>query len=222
MDEQRKPWDKLPDEPGLWFDRFTAYRLLGPRRHIEEAWRAEETAAAARRIATGKEAKVSKSQQKKSDALKRPPAAWYSAAKDWKWSDRASEWDAHQRSIEEDELLEARRRWTKEKVELKDAIVAKLRRMLLFPLERKTSDVTETIDPDTGITKQHITIIEPAGWRLRDIANLARIADQLMRAEGDTTPPHDVLDEAIERELERLGAARERAASGTAQGGNPA
>jgi hypothetical protein len=35
------PWDRQDDAPAQWFDRFDRYRLLGPLRTLEAAWRGE-------------------------------------------------------------------------------------------------------------------------------------------------------------------------------------
>ena len=68
-------WERLPDELGRWFARFERYRLLGPTRSIEAAWRSETGAA-------------------KGSKGKRPTRHWYAMAKACSWRERAEAWDA--------------------------------------------------------------------------------------------------------------------------------
>jgi hypothetical protein len=80
------PWDRQDGEDARWFARFTAYRLLGRRRTLEDAWRQEAT--------DGKG--------------KRPPRQWYAVAGEWTWKERAAAWDVHQ--VTEDAERQAERR----------------------------------------------------------------------------------------------------------------
>ncbi len=70
-------WSPLSNEPALWHSRFDVYRLLGPKRSIEEAYRI-----------------VSKAQGL---GGRRPGQAWYEAAVEWRWSERALAWDIAER-----------------------------------------------------------------------------------------------------------------------------
>lgn len=65
-------WDQTESEPGLWYDRFERYRLMGPSRTIEATHDGD--------------AKESKG--------KRPSRHWYEAAKTYEWQRRAEAWDA--------------------------------------------------------------------------------------------------------------------------------
>ena len=67
------PWDRLPDEPSLWYDRFETYRLLGVRRSVSRAYRICRL----------------------SQELKRPHvhSRWYGVAERWNWASRAEAWD---------------------------------------------------------------------------------------------------------------------------------
>lgn len=71
-----KPWDRLPDEPGVWYERFELYRSLGPGRTLEQAWRLDKER-------TGLNAK-------------RPHFRWYEVKKEWRWDERAQAWDDYQ------------------------------------------------------------------------------------------------------------------------------
>ena len=94
------PWDPMENEPALWFDRFTKFRLMGPERSLlglYKQWLAEKGRAG----------------QKKPAEL-RPPGAWVKASRRWKWRDRGEAWDAHERFMlvhaEEEERAEFRRK----------------------------------------------------------------------------------------------------------------
>jgi hypothetical protein len=64
-------WDAQPNEPSLWFDRFTTYRMLGPTRTVSRAFQIYE----------GKE------------QGKHPPSSWYDAREAWNWDNRAVRYD---------------------------------------------------------------------------------------------------------------------------------
>ena len=71
-------WDRQPKEPNLWFARFEAYRLAGPRRSLlgcVNAERARRGLAKTRSI----------------------PHAWAEQARRWSWPERAEAWDERQR-----------------------------------------------------------------------------------------------------------------------------
>lgn len=79
-----KPWDRLPDEPALWFARFDNYRLLGPSRTVERVFREEK----------GEKGQC--------------PSRWHAESKKWRWRERAEAWDASERpTIERQRLEEA-------------------------------------------------------------------------------------------------------------------
>jgi hypothetical protein len=75
MSDVSHPWDRMPDEPNRWYQRFEAFRLQGPGRTIEAVYRAEC------------EAKLSK--------VKRPSKRWYEIVRLWSWYARAAAWDKH-------------------------------------------------------------------------------------------------------------------------------
>jgi hypothetical protein len=70
-------WEPLPGEPAHWYARFERYRSLGAHRTLEAAYRlcAEHEGLTAAR----------------------PGAAWYAAAQQWRWAERAAAWDAVER-----------------------------------------------------------------------------------------------------------------------------
>jgi hypothetical protein len=88
-------WDRQPDEPTRWFERFHQFCLMGPGRTLMGCIHAEQER-------LGKE--------KKSTQI---PGAWSEQAARWKWRERATAWDDYQRELarkEEEVTLRQRRR----------------------------------------------------------------------------------------------------------------
>ena len=85
------PWDRLPNEPTLWYGRFEIYRLLGSRRNIHRAYR------------------ICKFAEQLNG--RGPNNYWYTVAERWRWRERAEAWDAQRlaqfREAAEDRILEA-------------------------------------------------------------------------------------------------------------------
>jgi len=63
-------WERLAGEPIRWFTRFECYRLLGPTRSLDAAYRAALVRSSGR-VGGG----------------------WREAAKRWRWTERAEAWD---------------------------------------------------------------------------------------------------------------------------------
>jgi hypothetical protein len=72
----RPLWERLPDEPAHWHDRFEVYRLLGPTRTLSGAYRFHC--------------------QADGSSVRHLPGAWRRAAAQWQWSRRAAAWDSAQ------------------------------------------------------------------------------------------------------------------------------
>ncbi|HZW02886.1 MAG TPA: PBSX family phage terminase large subunit [Anaerolineaceae bacterium] len=72
MDE-RKPWEQMEGEPNRWYQRFSAFRLLGPGRSVEAVFRKEREAAGGKG--------------------RKPTRHWYGNAQVWQWKPRAEAWD---------------------------------------------------------------------------------------------------------------------------------
>lgn len=70
-------WQRQPGEPGKWYSRFEVYRLLGPNRTIEEAYRLVAHAEGLRGA--------------------HPGASWTEIRKRWSWRQRAEAWDESER-----------------------------------------------------------------------------------------------------------------------------
>lgn len=74
------PWDRRPDEPPEWHQRFIAYCGLGPLRSLEQSWHLDA-------LARGAAARSGRSQV---------PARWRAAARRYCWEERAAAWDAYE------------------------------------------------------------------------------------------------------------------------------
>lgn len=76
--ENTPPWAQLPHESMMWFNRFEIYRLMGPDRSVNGAYR-EWT-----------------KQQPDKKVAKLPPHSWYGTSKEHDWQERAEAWDRQQ------------------------------------------------------------------------------------------------------------------------------
>lgn len=133
-------WAREKGEPNLWYGRFEVFRLLGPGRSLDGAYRAEERGRGGEGE-QGREAKGSKGKHKK-----RPSRHWYAAAKRWRWVERAEAWDAAERdklrAAEADRRFDARQRRLDQVDELQAGAFKALAEMDLGKLE-KTFDLAK-------------------------------------------------------------------------------
>lgn len=80
-----RPWDILPDEPNMWYDRFANHYLpLGPTRSIAGAYHAY-------RVANGETLE----RAKRSEAAN---PSWYTQSSTWYWKERAIAYDSQRRA----------------------------------------------------------------------------------------------------------------------------
>ncbi len=150
MVDERKPWEKEPTEPDLWFDRFTRYRLLGPARSLSAVYRKEPKPKGSKRRALRKGAKGREKARKVARQIL--PGSWRKAAKDWRWQARAEAFDEAQRQVTEEEWLRRREEWrsqewnlgTKMGLKLNDLLYQKISPGTLNPQDLKyLSDALE-------------------------------------------------------------------------------
>lgn len=83
---ERDVWEQLEGEPDLWFQRFTQFRLLGPRRTMRKAYvlsRQQEVGITVAEASTA-------------------GPSWREKAKMYCWKERAAAWDLHK--LEEQEV----------------------------------------------------------------------------------------------------------------------
>jgi len=103
MSDLTHAWDRQPDEPSNWYDRFDRYfRAQGPERTMNQAYRAWYADKHGYALPSGRQCSTD----------------WSVKAKEWGWRDRADAWDeymwAAQRDREEDDLREMRSRHIKD------------------------------------------------------------------------------------------------------------
>ena len=75
-----KPWERYPDEPSFWYQRFLTYRDIGPQRTLSRAYRNWLQDVEHKEILPGEPA----------PAL---PADWRRFSYVWDWKSRAQAWD---------------------------------------------------------------------------------------------------------------------------------
>lgn len=75
---EQDPWDRLADEPWLWFDRFTKYRLMGPNRNLRKVYR---------------EDRAHRTPDNPLPDDQGAPHDWTAKSKIYHWKERAEAWD---------------------------------------------------------------------------------------------------------------------------------
>jgi hypothetical protein len=73
----KKPWERTEGEPARWFFRFRNYLSMGSKRSINAVYEAEK-------------------QDKSGKSSNKAGTTWYSAAKRYRWQERAEAWDNEQ------------------------------------------------------------------------------------------------------------------------------
>lgn len=81
--QERKPWERMPDEPSDWYNRFLLFLGLGYNRSVVGAYRKEQQ---------GLPEDDAKKDQDWDDR-EGAPKSWYNAAHQYNWSARATAYD---------------------------------------------------------------------------------------------------------------------------------
>lgn len=182
-------WEKLPDEPSLWYARFENYRLLGPERTIEAAWRQEARAGQSK--------------------AKRVPADWYDRSATWRWKERAEAWDALEREKvrqrTQKELDESRERQVVVARMVQQKVIERISRASVKRL--RLTELWRLFDEATALEQQ--ALAEPMlaelrrkmallAKRLEDLesASLAAPARQAESGSGPSSEPGSQVDGA--------------------------
>lgn len=152
------PWERLPGEPMLWYARFERYRLAGRKRSLTGIYNAERA-------------------ERDKPPLKAPPRVWVLRAREWGWQERAEAWDATQLEEQREEWRERREALRQREWEAAGRLLERVEQMLQFPVTRVTRN-----------ENSNVIIIEPAEWKLRDVAHLLAAASHVGRlAAGSET-----------------------------------
>jgi phage terminase large subunit len=85
MADERTPWDQQEGEPNRWYQRFCAFRLMGPGRSLLECVNQE---------------KAKKGKERQSFI----PGSWSRSSEEWQWKARAQAWDQHLNNLAETEI----------------------------------------------------------------------------------------------------------------------
>lgn len=122
---ERDAWEKMEGEPDLWYDRFTQFRLLGPRRSMAKVYR----------LSRLREKGVISERDN-------APALWNDKAKLWNWRERAAAWDAYTlEQVEErsEKVYNEGLSLVHERVDHLKQLATKLERYLLDPRTTRLS-----------------------------------------------------------------------------------
>lgn len=156
--EERKPWERLPDENARWFARFEAFRLAGPGRSFLGAYNGMGD----------------QKGPKGSDSL---PRTWRAAAIRFDWRARAEAWDAHVQRIAAEQAEAERITALTTGFALQHRRVRaldKLARLLLDEVDddekRWTPDVKQVGGERVDITRFNAGLVEQARKTLDDLA----------------------------------------------------
>ena len=163
LDPNLSPWGQQRGENSRWYGRFLAYRDMGTGRSLLGAYKREL-------------AENSRKEQDKASV----PNSWNAAAKQFRWAERATAWDAfRQQEIEAERKAEEKRdreAWLERRNvqrerqwQLAEKLAERANLMLESPLyiEKETED---------GVVKV------PARWSFRDVVSLLSFANDLQVA----------------------------------------
>lgn len=187
MDQALTPWERRPEEPNKWYDRFERFKLIGPARSLFAAYAAD-------RARRGRE----------TPARTGVPLSWRYAADHWEWKVRAEAWDEAQRQEQSTEWRRRRDELREQEWKMSQDLLDKARQMLVFPLAKTTRS-----QQDEGMTV--ITEVHPTRWGLADVGRLSEVASKLARlALGEETEHVGVTARLVEVTADDLAqAARE-------------
>lgn len=144
MSEERDPWSQLPNEPDLWYGRFTAFLRMGTRRSVNAVYRKEHRKTPKSTDNTGSD--------------------WYNAAKEWQWQERARAYNEHQRAEEDRIIAEEREKVLRSGFALQHKRIQALNR-LTNKLIAMTNDEDKIWMPDvksvgTGPTAERVDLLQ--------------------------------------------------------------
>lgn len=143
-------WERLPNEPNLWYERFVLFRNRGPERRMLDVFRLFLR---------------QNGDYEKADKVVSVDGAWSRAAREWHWKLRSEQWDEEQQKKREQRNDRVLRELELKQIDLGHKALKKVSTMLDWPL-------TEQTISDDGKT----TVIKPAGWNFATIPKLLREA----------------------------------------------
>lgn len=115
MDDERKPWDRLPEENSLWHGRFKVWLGQKKPRSLLAIYNAERERKGARKKALT------------------VPEPWGEAKAKYCWLDRAAAWDKAEQERLDRELAEKREAEREEELKIAEELREKARKMIALP-----------------------------------------------------------------------------------------
>jgi hypothetical protein len=145
MPDERFAWDQMPDEPSLWYGRFSAYLRLGTKRSVATIYKKENRV---------------KSRQ----TTLKVPGDWYEIEKAWNWKERARAYDEHVRAEEDHIIAEEREKVLRSGFALQHKRIQALNR-LTNKLIAMSNDEDKVWMPDvksigTGPTAERVDLLQ--------------------------------------------------------------
>ncbi len=154
------PWSRQRQdgklEPMLWFERFTAFRLMGPGRSILESVN---------------RARDEKGQNRSNNV----PGSWRRIEAAWNWRARVDAWDVAEHERVKLERVAEREEWSRNRLADARALRRKALELLELPV---ISTTTEDFD-DNG--NPIIIEIKGLSGRLAEVGRVFKTADDLAR-----------------------------------------
>lgn len=173
-------WERQPDEPNDWYDRFTLFKLLGSGRSLLAAYNVDRD----------------RRGQPKTGST---PPTWRKTQQTWNWKARAEAWDGRSQQQSEKRWVKKQRDGDRRRAEIRDkswelslTLIERAKEMLDYPLIQK---VSESEDGKT-------IIFAPAKWTSRDAISYLELADKLSRSATDQETQQDKVLRAIETLVE--------------------
>lgn len=173
-EESLRPWDQLPQETDLWYERFIRYMLMGPSRSVP---------------------KVAAIFGASPNAL----SSWFAKAKDNHWHDRARKWDQEEYRKDKEAQQQAREAARDKRIKLLDKLYTKLDQALdsldddplrwqhVAPaLRAVVGELRAEFEPERDTQGVEVTVTADATQLLR--ARIMRIREAASEAE-DAAPP---------------------------------
>ena len=163
-EELERIWERMPDEPDMWYIRFKEFLNTGPGRSFLHLANTER-------------------ERKGKSALVAVSASWNYSATKWKWRERASAYDNYLVNKEAERLEEKTKELNDKSFKLIEQMIAKAEQMLTFPLQ---TVVHEDKDVDGKLVAQ--TTIIPSRWVMRDAASILKTATDMLNAKQGINP----------------------------------
>lgn len=144
--EEQHAWDRMEQEPSIWYRRFERFRLMEPSRSIAAVFQQEDA------------------EKNREKPRTKPTGDWYEVAKQWRWEERAEAWDAYQASIEEKQIAQEKAKVLRRNYALMHKRVAildeKVRQLLAMTEDEGKVWVPDVKSVGTGPTAERVDLVQ--------------------------------------------------------------